>query len=101
MPSATFLKVASTPPLEEGNRSGFTISFSGYVICSSRQFAFPQSFLERCKLDIHPSPTQNCASLDKDGLMHDRREFLKVLSVAGAGAMLPAAELLAQQPKFK
>ena len=33
--------------------------------------------------------------------MHDRREFLKALSVAGAGAMLPAAELLAQQPKFK
>ena len=33
--------------------------------------------------------------------MHDRREFLKALSVASAGAMLPAAELLAQQPKFK
>jgi 6-methylsalicylate decarboxylase len=33
--------------------------------------------------------------------MHDRREFLKALSVAGAGAMLPATELLAQQPKFK
>src|SRR5437868_1345214 len=33
--------------------------------------------------------------------MHDRRDFLKVLSLAGAGAMIPAAELLAQQPKFK
>jgi 6-methylsalicylate decarboxylase len=31
--------------------------------------------------------------------MHDRREFLKALSVASA--MVPAAELLAQQPKFK